>query len=313
MVNQSKENWCGRIDLPTTFDNLRYHQVVACYEEVSELAFVPTIGLIGFSCDEGVKRYQGRIGAAEAPAAIRRALSNIPWRAPQPSKLKDYGDISYEESLETSQKKLGEKVYHILQHKECAIILGGGHETLYGHYLGVRKMYGVDVKIGILSIASRFSLHSYDQHTTSMSVMKQILDEDDHVTCFACGIGRYTNTNELFQRAEAYGVAYLCEDELARGELQTMMDEFTQTCDVMMISLCMDVLDVAYAPGVSIPAVCGLEPKQVREILQVATRQPNVISFNVCEVNPIHDQDHRTEKLAAHLTNIVMMGLLQAF
>jgi formiminoglutamase (EC 3.5.3.8) len=42
--------------------------------------FIPDaqgIALLGFVCDEGVRRNQGRTGAAEGPQAIRQALANM--------------------------------------------------------------------------------------------------------------------------------------------------------------------------------------------------------------------------------------------
>lgn len=305
--------WTGRVDEPITQDNLRYHQIVKIQQEITEVEpSQQVVALIGFECDEGVRLNNGKQGSKYAPDLIRQSLGNIPWRADQAeAKLYDFGNITrQEESLEEIQQQLGSKVMQLCQTYEKVVILGGGHEALLGHYLGVRNAIGSDKIIGLINIDTHFDLHEYSNEANSGTMFKQILDKDEHALYLACGVGRYSNTSELFKRADAYGVQYICEDELSRAELQMTIDEFAQKCDTLIVTLCMDVLNVAYAPGVNTASPYGLEPKQVREILQLTMRQPAAKTFSICEVNPQLDSNHRTEKLAAQLTNEVIMTLL---
>ena len=305
--------WTGRVDEPITQDNLRYHQIIKVQQTMAEsLNDEQTVALIGFECDEGVRLNNGKVGSSTAPDLIRQSLGNIPWRANNPeAKLLDFGNITRKnESLLEIQELLGEKVSKLSNTYKNIVILGGGHEALFGHYLGVRNAIGSDKIIGLINIDTHFDLHEYSHQANSGTMFKQILDEDEQALYLACGVGRYSNTSELFKRADAYGVQYICEDELSRAELQMTIDDFAQKCDTLIVTLCMDVLNVAYAPGVNTASPYGLEPKQVREILQLTMRQPTAKTFSICEVNPKLDSNHRTEKLAAQLTNEVIMTLL---
>ena len=58
--------WTGRIDPEP--DSPRWHQRIRALSEDSQ----PGLALLGFACDEGVRRNHGRVGAAEGPAALRR-------------------------------------------------------------------------------------------------------------------------------------------------------------------------------------------------------------------------------------------------
>ena len=71
---QTLECWTGRIDPEA--DALRWHQ---CIQPLAADS-TPGIALLGFACDEGVRRNQGRVGAAEGPVALRRALANVAWQ-----------------------------------------------------------------------------------------------------------------------------------------------------------------------------------------------------------------------------------------
>src|SRR5262249_20635154 len=113
--------------------------------------------IVGFPQDEGVRRNFGRLGAAQGPRAIRSAL----WRlvttdcttgsvldlARDPPL--DIGDIRIGGSLEHSQESLGIVVSEILQAGAVPVVLGGGHETAYGHYLGY--VYA-NKKVGIINL-----------------------------------------------------------------------------------------------------------------------------------------------------------------
>ncbi|WP_449445081.1 hypothetical protein [Ureibacillus acetophenoni] len=52
------EIWQGRVDHATDHSYFRYHQIIQLHRTPNQ----QLIGLIGFSCDEGVRRNNGRIG-----------------------------------------------------------------------------------------------------------------------------------------------------------------------------------------------------------------------------------------------------------
>lgn len=75
--------WQGRHDGDGE-EHLRIHQII-------NRSATADYALIGFSSDEGVKRNKGRVGAAEAPNAIRSQLANLPVH--QPITLQDLGNV----------------------------------------------------------------------------------------------------------------------------------------------------------------------------------------------------------------------------
>ena len=112
----------------------------------------------------------------------------------------------------------------LLSNGAAPIILGGGHETLYGHYLGVREVIGKDATLGIVNIDAHFDLRPYDEQPSSGTMFRQILESDANARYFVAGIQRYGNTQELFDRADLLGVTYVYEDEMIPGQLEKLMD-----------------------------------------------------------------------------------------
>ena len=298
--------WQGRTDHETDSVYFRYHQVVQTKAEATE----GTVGMIGFACDEGVRRNNGRVGAKDAPLSLRRQLASLPWRHQVPdTSLIDFGDILCEgERLEHAQQELGDQVAEILAHGK-AIVLGGGHETLYGQYLGVRKAAGPDASIGLLNIDAHFDMRSYDEQPSSGTMFKQILDEDPHAHYFVCGIQQYGNTTALFETADHYGVQYFLDEQLQSDAFTAALQNFMNAHDMLLVTLCMDVLNAAEAPGVSAPSPFGLSAVQVRNIVRRMVSHKKTVSFSICEVNPSLDIDNRTAKLGAYLINEAIMNI----
>ncbi|MDS8610512.1 arginase family protein, partial [Streptococcus pneumoniae] len=43
------------------------------------------------------------------------------------------------------------------------IVLGGGHETAYGHYLGLKSSLQPDEQLAVINLDAHFDLRPYDQ------------------------------------------------------------------------------------------------------------------------------------------------------
>src|SRR5262245_4026477 len=98
--------------------------------------------LVGFPEDEGIRRNLGRPGAAEAPTEIRRWLYRLtPWHGLSDTDLTlnpplDAGNVMITGDLETAHAAMAEVVGGVLATGAVPVVLGGGHETAYGHFLG---------------------------------------------------------------------------------------------------------------------------------------------------------------------------------
>jgi formiminoglutamase len=312
--NSSPNLWTGRTDHKERRSSFRYHQIVELIDlEKLSPSQDKACALIGFECEEGVRRNQGRLGAAHAPNAIRQALASLPWKLQEGIRLFDTGNIRCQNTeLEEAQEALGQAVSDILTNAAAPIILGGGHETLFGHYLGVRKHIGKEASLGIINVDAHFDLRSYEEQPSSGTMFKQILEQDPNSHYFVLGIQRFGNTQELFDTADNLGAQYMYEEDMhdyRMAEIVAALNEFIEKHDYIMLTLCTDVLNAAFAPGVSAPSPFGLTPMMVRSLIRTVAGHKKTLSFDICEVNPSLDENGRTVKLGAYLTNEAIMAL----
>lgn len=314
-IKSSGNHWCGRIDSETDPLSYRVHQQVKLLDltaEIKEAGTGKSFGLIGFKCDEGVRRNQGRRGAAKAPEEVRRAMAKLPWHLPMNAKVFDAGDIEcVGGNMEEAQAELGKAVSFLLKKGVTPFIIGGGHETFYGHYLGVREYLGTDARIGIINIDAHFDMRQYEQQPSSGTMFKQILDQDQNCGYLAAGIQKLGNTAALFETARKYNVSYIVEEQLSAPDpsgVLKQLDDFAAKYDNLILTLCTDVINSSFAPGVSAPSPFGLEPKKVRELVRYIVSNEKTISFDVCEVNPDFDNGNKTIALAAHFIKEGLMN-----
>ncbi len=260
-------------------------------------------GVIGFSSDEGVRRNKGRLGAAKAPDEIRKFLAKLPYKLDEKIETIDTGNVVCEnDDLEKAQAELGRRVNKLFDNAMTPVIIGGGHETLYGHYLGVREYIGTDKTLGIVNIDAHFDMRD-DPQPSSGTMFRQILDQDDQAGYLCLGIQEFGNTKALFETADKYGCNYMMEDEIEADNFQhtfKKIDSFSKEYDYIMMTLCTDSIISSAAPGVSAPSPLGLDPKTVKKLMTYIAAKENILSFDISEVNPLVDENNKTVRLAAY-------------
>jgi formiminoglutamase len=297
-------SWKGRID-GTSDTDLRWHQVVD-YATLQTLKKCSNTWIIlGYAGDEGVRRNGGRIGARHGPDSIRKSVSNL--SVPHPGfAITDLGDLVGSDRLESDQLELSEVIRDIHLSGNKSVILGGGHELAYAHFIGLQKAYPAK-KIGIVSVDAHFDNRELMTHVgnTSGTSFYQIKNEYPDTGILVIGLQPSANTLTLHARAELAGTETITAMEFASNSEQDVLyriRSFAQHFDILYLTICMDVFSTAYAPGVSAPSACGIIPDaRFFSIFHEIHRLNKIHAFDIAEVNPELDQDQRTSALAAQL------------
>lgn len=263
-------------------------------------------GLLGFSCDEGVRRNNGRVGAAAGPKAFREALKKINWHTRDKPPFTDFGDvICHAGDLESAQKELSDRVLTLLQTHETPIVIGGGHETAYGHFLGLSKFLGTQ-NIGIINFDAHFDLRPVLENNlgTSGSPFFQIAQERRKKNLdfdyLVLGIQPFSNSESLFKTAQDLKVSYVLAENLEQ-EAPSQIDAILKRHEFIYLSICLDIFAESAAPGVSAPQALGLLPSQILPLLKQIKRSKKIMALDIVELAPCYDRQETTAKLAAGL------------
>ena len=307
----SPQPWTGRDDGPGPEHRRWHHAVNDSLAGPLRRAGRPGIAVLGFRSDEGVRRNKGRIGAFDAPAVIRSALA--PLAAPADFAVQDLGDVSVATGdLDAGQANLGRAIAAALAGGQLPIVLGGGHETAFGSYLGLRAGTTLENKrLGIINLDAHFDLRS-DPLPSSGTPFRQIAAAERAAgrgfTYRVVGISPPNNTLELFQTASALGVEYLADEDCGSTRLDHVTDfvaAFINDVDAVYLTIDLDVLPAYVAPGVSAPAALGVPFDVVLAVCKQLARSPKLTLVDVVELNPRFDIDNRTARAAARLVQAI--------
>lgn len=297
------EVWKGRSDGK---GSERIHEVVQCLDR--EAALPPSaFALIGFCCDEGVRRNSGRVGAREGPAAWRQSLAGLP--VPTNRSIIDLGDIVCDgDSLESAQSELGDLVSGVLSRGGIPIVCGGGHEVAWGQFLGISRAK-LDASLSILNLDAHYDLRPLiEGRGNSGTSFAQIADhqqKNKHPFNYACvGLQPLSNTQGLHEKAKKLDVLTIAAEEIENAS--DTLKRFIEQSKHLFLSICLDVFAAPFAPGVSAPQPFGLLPVQALPVIRQAASSGRLIGCCIAELSPRYDVDGATAKLAAYLTAEVM-------
>ncbi|WP_420473139.1 formimidoylglutamase [Noviherbaspirillum sp. ST9] len=298
--------WQGRVDATEGEHGKRWHQIVKPLEDATDDGGV---ALIGFACDAGVARNNGRTGARQGPAALRSVLGNTPVHRCR--SLADAGDVVCDDDrLEAAQEELAGVVANVLARGKLPVAMGGGHEIAFGsfsglaHHLAQREQAP---RIGVINLDAHFDLRMAER-ASSGTPFRQIAED-----CQArgwpfhycvLGISEFGNTQALFERARALGVRWMLDEDMhvaALDKVRATLADFLAQVDHVYFTVCLDVLPASVAPGVSAPAARGVPLDVVEPVIDMVAGSGKLRLADFAELNPSLDIDQRTARVTARL------------
>ena len=261
---------------------------------------MPGVTLLGIPNDDNSSFLKG---TAEAPPAIRRALespsSNLSTESGldlgHEPRLRDAGDLTTGVDFTTIEKT----VWDLLERGERVMSLGGDHAIAYPILKAYGQRHG---QLTLLQLDAHPDL--YDQldgnRLSHACPFARIMEEGLVKRLVQVGI-RTLNPHQR-EQAERFGV-----------EIHEMKDWRSETeLDLegpLYLSLDLDALDPAFAPGVSHHEPGGLT---VRDVISIIQRlDVPLVGADLVEYNPARDPTGVTGMVAAKLLKEIMARLLE--
>nr|WP_277347466.1 formimidoylglutamase [Wenzhouxiangella sp. XN79A] len=260
--------------------------------------------MLGLADDEGVRLNGGRPGAAEGPDAFRAALAGYGAAHPValhglPVPVIDLGDVVAADDLHATHERVSGAVTAALELGLLPVAIGGGHDLTFPEVRAV---------IDTLIRPTGRTLHGiyFDAHLDvreddgSGMPFRRLLEYGgiDRLSLF--GFDPLSNTPAHLDWFRAHG-----------GELAEFAPGNWPRSPAQFVSICLDVIDMAQAPGVSAPHPAGWPAQRIADYAEAAGRSSAVCCFDLMELCPAHDEHGRTARLAAHLFLRFLTGVAQ--
>jgi formiminoglutamase len=272
------------------------------------------VALVGFPSDEGVRRNGGRPGAAAGPAAIRQALYRLTPDAEHGlfadllDHTADLGDVPVTGDVEADQQALGDMLAPLLADGVVPVVLGGGHETSFGHFLGY---VGAERDVEILNWDAHADVRPLkDGQAHSGSPFRQAVEHASGrcLRYAVAGLQPHSVARAHLDFIDEWGGEVIWQRNLNEVRIRSIGIGLVKPT---LATFDLDAVDAAHAPGVSAPNAVGLSASLWLYAAYVMGRSPRVTSFDIVELNPAFDADGRTAKLAALTVWHVLKGLAE--
>ena len=273
------------------------------------------VAIIGAPVDMVVNRPGARFG----PRAIRQAgyvgspndylyhigLDVYPTRA---LKVVDFGDAMCTPfSLEQSHQAINDKVSKALDAGAVPVILGGDHSVTLPSATAVAQRYGVG-KVGIV----HFDAHAdtwdslYGSRISHGSPMRRLIESGvvPGKNFVQVGLRGYAPDRRLFDWMRDQGMRWHTASDIESKGFDAVLAEALAQAqegpEYLYLSVDIDVLDPAFAPGTGTPEPGGLTTAELLRAVRRVALTGKLVAMDVVEVSPPYDGPAGLAAEAAH-------------
>ena len=262
--------------------------------------------------DEGTVCF--RQGTAQAPAQIRHHSENFEtFLLELGLDLKevpanDYGDIELGDDRAANRQAVTELVTRTVKAGKVPIGLGGEHSLTPAAVEGLKVRYpdlAVVVLDAHLDFRDEYQGHSHSHASTTRRLADLVGPENLAV------VGLRSASRKEISKARQQGLRFIDSSQMNASDIRENLADVLDwlNCDNLYLSLDMDVIDPAFAPGVGTPEPFGLTPFEIIQAMNFLSDR--LVGLDCVEVCPPFDNGN-TSALAARLVRHFMGCVWQA-
>lgn len=188
------------------------------------------------------------------------------------------------------------------------VFLGGDHSIAFPLFVGVSGAHRGDVgDVGYVQIDNHFdfgdrsALHGHLYHGSNARRISELPGADPAQMAFV-GVAHPTRL-EQYEALLADGHHVVTAAQIRRegaGQALAPVVASLRACRTVYLSLDIDVLDAAYAPGTGAVTIGGLDPGMLLDVV-FALAPLSIGAIDLVEVAPRYDPSGRTAQLAAQI------------
>lgn len=265
-------------------DDLRLGQLIVPFDipllKESKTNDIPyDIVLMGFASDQGCGLNGGRLGAADAPDAVRHMLKktgslvNPELRIDiRDLRIADFGNVKdYHDGLQN--------VVSVISENSVPIIVGGSNDQSFPNALGLLTNYP---DLDVVNIDAHLDVRPGTGHSGS-PFQELLCHEYFHGSFheFACQ-GNQCSVNHV-DWAKSRGTQFHWLSQITESSFPELLQESERP---LFVSFDVDSIRASDCPGVSCPGTRGLSADMALSICFQAGACSRVVALDLSELNP---------------------------
>ncbi|WP_078549925.1 formimidoylglutamase [Litchfieldia alkalitelluris] len=269
-----------------------------------------SIGLIGVPLSKSSISHSG---ASFSPTVIRRMLQSFTTYCSSSeidlvnSLITDFGDVvMHATDITESQSRIKSTIEKILidHQPNHMIILGGDHSISFPSIAAFSKQS----KVGVIQFDAHHDLRNLDDGGPTNGTPFRSLIEGNYIegkNLVQIGIRDFMNSKAYSDYAKEKGVKVFTVQDVQTKSIELIVKEaidyLSREVDMIYLSVDVDVLDQAFAPGCPAIGPGGLDSATLLKAIEIVSSCSLVKAIDIVEIDPTIDFRDMTSKMAAYI------------
>ncbi|MDE1861831.1 MAG: agmatinase [Thaumarchaeota archaeon] len=249
-----------------------------------------------------------RPGTRFGPDAIRLAFNNIEIFSNkfnvdlESINIEDLGNTRHTVVATEVLDMIGKVTSELVERQKQMIILGGEHLITYGTYMSFPKDTGFIVFDAHYDLRDEYA----DIKLSHAAYLRRIIEKRGADNIVHVGARSFVKEELAFKME--HKIKTVTDKDIRDGNGPKLVRDALSTFDRVYVSIDLDVLDPAFAPGVGNPEAMGLTSRELFDMMYAM--ENNVIScLDVVELCPQYDNGATASIAAKLMAEVIAMSL----
>jgi agmatinase len=247
-------------------------------------------------------------GCRFGPDAMRDAFNNIEIFQPEfgvdleTVNINDLGNTKTT-VVATEMLQMVENITSELkkQNKQI-IILGGEHLITLGSFTCFPKDTGYVVFDAHYDLRDQYA----DIKLSHAAYLRRLVEKRGSENIVHVGARAFVKEELAFLKE--HNITTVSDKEIRNGNGAKLLKDITSTFDSLYVSIDLDVLDPAFAPGVGNPEAVGISSRELYDLI-TTLQNKKIVAADIVELNPTYDNGSTASMAAKMIATIIAMNL----
>jgi len=247
-------------------------------------------------------------GCRFGPDAIRDAFNNIEIFQPEfgvdleVEAISDLGNTRHTVVAAEMLQMVKNVTSELKKQDKQIIILGGEHLITLGSFTCFPKDTGYVVFDAHYDLRDQYA----DTKLSHAAYLRRIVEECGSENIVHVGARAFVKEELAFLKE--HNIATVSDKEIRNGNGPKLLKDITSTFDRVYLSVDLDVLDPAFAPGVGNPEAVGISSRELYDLI-TTLQNKKIVAADVVELNPTYDNGSTAAMAAKMIATIIAMNL----
>jgi len=247
-------------------------------------------------------------GCRFGPDVIRDAFNNIEIFQPEfgidleTVNINDLGNTKHTVVAAEMLQMVENITSELRKQNKQLIILGGEHLITLGSFTCFPKDTGYVVFDAHYDLRDQYA----DIKLSHAAYLRRIIEKRGSENIVHVGARAFVKEELAFLKE--HNISTVSDKEIRDGNGSKLLKDITSTFDNIYLSIDLDVLDPAFAPGVGNPEAVGISSRELYDLV-TTLQNKKIVAADIVELNPTYDNGATASMAAKMISTIIAMNL----